>query len=260
MWPERSGARSSVRGYRAWLGAAAALATGSAAPAASQSPRAANPERPTFATHAYAVAPGYAELEQGLAARGTGSLREATSWDVNLKVGVSRHLQIGLFGPVYARTASGDGVRDLGVTLKLRSDLSPRAAVALVPSVTVPTGSAARGLGAGRALGGLVGVVSADLPGVHVDVNAGPQGIGAGAPQWFASLGGSRGFGRVGVAVEVFEFTAGRAGSRLAGVLGAVTLRLVEWAVVDAGGVARTSSGTPDQVFVGITTNLGRLF
>src|SRR5207302_1278596 len=83
-----------------------------------------------------------AELEQGLAARGTGSLREETSWDVNLKVGVSRHLQIGLFGPVYARTASGDGVRDLGVALKLRSDLSPRAAVAVVSSVTVPTGSA----------------------------------------------------------------------------------------------------------------------
>src|SRR5439155_1760709 len=80
-------------GLRAWLGAAAALATGSAAPAASQSPHAANPERPTFATHAYAVAPGYAEVEQGLAARGTGSLREATSWDVNLKVGLSRHVQ-----------------------------------------------------------------------------------------------------------------------------------------------------------------------
>src|SRR2546426_9063604 len=148
---------------------------------------------------------------------------------------------------------------DLGAAIKVRTDLSPRAAVALVPSVTAPTGSEAHGVGAGRALGGLVGVVSADLPGVHVDVNAGPQGIGAGAPQWFVSLGGSRGFGRVGVAVEVFEFTTGGAGSRLAGVLGAVTLRLAEWAVVDAGGVARTSRGTPDQVFVGITTNLGRL-
>ena len=260
MWRKRLCAPSSVSRRLTWLGAVAALARGSASPAVAQSPREANPERPTFATHAYAVAPGYAEFEQGLAARGTGSLREETSWDVNLKVGVSRHLQIGLFGPAYTRTPAGSGVGDLGMAVKLRSDLSPRAAVALVPSVTVPTGSAARGLGAGRALGGLVGVVSADLPGVHVDVNAGPQGIGAGAPQWFVSLGGSRGFGRVGVAVEVFEFTAGGAGSRLAGVLGAVTLRLVEWAVVDAGGVARTSSGTPDQVFVGITTNLGRLF
>jgi hypothetical protein len=146
------------------------------------------------------------------------------------------------------------------MAVKLRTDLSSRAAVGVVTSVTVPTGSAARGLGAGRALGGLVGVVSADLPGVHVDVNMGPQGIGAGAPQWFMSLGGARAFGRVGVAVEVFEFTAGGAGSRLAGVLGAVTLRLAEWALVDAGGVAGTTAGTQDQVFLGITTNLGRLF
>ena len=190
MWRKRLCAPSSVSRRLAWLGAVAAVAGGSASPAVAQSPREANPERPTFATHAYAVAPGYAELEQGLAARGTGSLREETSWDVNLKVGVSHHLQIGLFGPAYTRTPAGSGVGDLGMAVKLRTDLSPRAAVALVPSVTAPTGSAARGLGAGRALGGLVGVVSADLPGVHVDVNAGPQGIGAGAPQWFASLGG----------------------------------------------------------------------
>ena len=61
-----------------------------APPLLAQSPRQANPERPTFATHAYAAAPGYAELEQGLAARGVRSLREQTSWDVNLKLGLSR--------------------------------------------------------------------------------------------------------------------------------------------------------------------------
>src|SRR2546421_1821215 len=97
MWRKRLCAPSSVSRRLAWLGAVAAVAGGSASPAVAQSPREANPERPTFATHAYAVAPGYAEFEQGLAARGTGSLREETSWDVNLKVGVSRHLQIGLF-------------------------------------------------------------------------------------------------------------------------------------------------------------------
>jgi len=58
----------------------------------------------------------------------------------------------------------------------------------------------------------------------------------------------------------VFQFSAGGAGPRLAGLLGAVTVRLAEWVVADAGGVARTASGTPDQLFVGITTNLGRAF
>src|SRR2546425_12686478 len=52
------------------LGVAAGIAAGGSAPAAAQSPREANPERPTFATHAYAVAAGDAELEQGLAGAG----------------------------------------------------------------------------------------------------------------------------------------------------------------------------------------------
>ena len=228
---------------------------------AAQSPRAANPERPTFATHAYAVAPGYVELEQGLAARGVASLREETRWDVNLKVGVSHHAQAALFGPLYGRIAGRTGIGDFGAALKLRTELSPQTSGAIVTTVTAPTGNAARGLGAGRALAGLIAVVSVDLPaGVHLDANAGPQGIGAGAPQWFLSLGGARALGRAGVTVEVFHFTDGGVGSRLAGVLGAMTLRVVEWVVVDAGGVVRTTSGTPDQVFVGCTTNLGRLF
>jgi hypothetical protein len=183
--------------------------------ATAQSPRAANPERPTFATHAYVVAPGYVELEQGLSARGTSSLREETSWDVNVKFGVSPHAQVALFGPLYA-----------------------------------------------RALGGLTAVMSADLPtGVHVDANTGPQGIGAGTPQWFLSLSGSRAFGgSVGATVELFRFSSGGAGPQLAGLLGAVTLRFAEWGVVDVGGSVPIATGTPDQVFVGLTSNLGRLF
>src|SRR5437763_1320962 len=75
-----------------------------------------------------------------------------------------------------------------------------------------------------------------------------------------AGTRGSRTFGRAGLAVELFEFTPGGAGPRLAGVLGAATIRLAEWAVVDAGGAVGATGGTPDQLFLGITTNLGRLF
>ena len=227
----------------------------------SQSARDANPERPTFATHAYTVAPGFVEVEQGLSARGVSSLREATTWDVNLKLGVAPHVQAAFFGPLYARGRDGGGVGDLGMALKLGNDVSNHAALAAVSSLTVPTGSTARGLGAGRVLGGLVAVVSADLPaGVHVDINAGPQGIGAGAPQWFTSLSGARGFGRLGVTLEAFRFSEGGAGARLAGILGGVTFRIANWAVADVGGVTRTAAGTPRQVFLGLTTNLGRMF
>ena len=227
---------------------------------AAQSPRDANPERPTYATHAYAVAPGYAELEQGVSARGVHSLGDATSWDVNLKLGLAPWAQLALFGPLYLRGPGGGGVGDLGAALKIRGDISKHTAVALVSSVTAPTGSVARGLGAGRALGGFIGVVSTDLPiGIHLDVNGGPQGIGAGKPQWFTSVSSAYGPGAVGVTVEAFNFSAGAAGPRFAGLLGALTLRLAPWAVADVGGVLHGAPDSPDQVFVGMTTNLGRL-
>src|SRR5216117_1525292 len=105
-----------------------------------QSPRAANPERPTFATHAYAVAPGYAELEHGLRVeRGAG---DATAWDYNLKIGVVRQVQFAFFGAGFIHTSAGGGVGDVGVALKLSASVSPRATLALASSVSFPTGDA----------------------------------------------------------------------------------------------------------------------
>src|SRR2546430_14506971 len=72
-----------------------------------QSPRAANPERPTFATHAYAVAPGYVELEQGLRVEGGAGV--ATAWNYNLKIGVARQVQFAVFGTGIIHTSAGGG-------------------------------------------------------------------------------------------------------------------------------------------------------
>lgn len=229
--------------------------------ASAQSPRDANPERPTFATHAYAVAPGYAEIEQGISASGVSSYGQGTAWNVAVKVGIAPFLQAEAFGPLYARGPGGGGIGDLGLALKFRRDLSPNVAVALIPAVTAPTGSAAKGLGAGRALGSATAVFSADLPaGFHVDLNAGPTGAGAGATQWFFSASGAWGKGMVGLTGECFDFTPGAAGTRFAGLLGALTVRLAPWAVLDAGGVHGTTAGSPHSVFLGLTTNVGRVF
>ena len=228
--------------------------------AASQSPRDANPERPTYATHAYAVAPGYLEAEQGLSMRGVSSYAQGTSWDVALKVGVTPHLQAEVFGPFYVRGPGGGGVGDLGLALKFRTDLSPHAAVALVPAITAPTGSAAKGLGAGRALGAATAVLSVDLPAsFHVDLNAGPTGVGAGATQWFFSASGSWGAGSFGLTGECFDFTPGAAGARFAGLLGALSYRFAPGAVLDLGGAHGTTRSSPNSLFIGLTTNLGRL-
>jgi len=211
-------------------------------------------------THAYAVAPGYAELEQGVRAFGLRRFSEFTAWDVNLKIGLQPGVQLGLFGLPYARSGAGGGMGDVGAALKLSRALSPTAAVAIVPAVTVPTGDNSRGLGAGRTLWSLVGVFSADLPGsLHFDANAGPVGIGAGTPQWFTSLGLSFG-GSVGVATELFDYTSGAAAPRQRGLLGAVTVQASESVVLDVGGVRGLVDGTPHQVFVGVTTNLGAIF
>ena len=235
------------------------LCLAEAGAAQSAAPRAANPERPTVATHAYAVAPGFAELEQGVAIRGVRSIDEATSWDLNLKVGLAPGWQLGVSGTAYGRTPDGTGVGDLGLALKWRRDLSRTVAVAVVPGVTVPTGSA--GLSAGRTLGAAVGVLSVDFStSWHADVNLGPTGIGVGAPQWFGSAGSTWSRGQGALTVELFGFTAGGVGPVQSGALVALLITPAEWVVVDAGGVWGMAVETPDQVFLGLTTNLGRIF
>src|SRR5260370_16878028 len=113
------------------------------APARAQSPRVANPERPTVATHAYPVAPGYLELEQGVRAQGSTSGRDFTSWEFNLKLGLAPSVQIAAFGTGFVRGPAGSGPGDMGVALKLCRALGRQAAGAVVTAVTLPTGDPA---------------------------------------------------------------------------------------------------------------------
>src|SRR5256712_13361450 len=226
-----------------------------------QSPHAANPERPSVATHAYTVAPGYMELEQGVRAQGFGNFRDQTSWEFNLKIGVARPVQLGLFGTGYNRTGEGNGVGDVGVALKLRRDLSSTHTVALVPAVTLPSGDQSLGLGAGRVLGSLLAVWSFELGRLlHTDLNAGPVGIGAGRPQVLGTASFSRALGRWGVAAEVYGYTNGGAGPGQGGLLGAVTLRPAGWLGVDGGGGRGVGALGRGQVVLGASTDLWRIF
>jgi hypothetical protein len=223
------------------------------------SPRAANPERPTVATHAYTVAPRYWELEQGFRVLGVEELSEVSSYDFNLKIGLARTLQLGVFGAAWIRNNDGSGIGDVGLSLKWKRALGDRAALALVPAITVPTGDEVRERGAGRVLGSFVGVYSADLAEpLHIDVNAGPIALGAERPLWFTSLGASGSLGDVGWALELFDFR--RKGGGETGLLGAVLFSLAEWVVLDVGGVLGVGNQSADQLFIGATTNVGRVF
>ena len=232
-----------------------------AAGASAQSPRTANPDRPTFATHAYAVAPGYLEIEQGLRAQGTNNLSGQTAWDVNMKIGVAPWLQLGVFGPALVHTQGAAGCGDIGLAFKLRGDLSSHVAVAIEPSVTLPTGNADRGRGAGQTLGGVIGVFSADPSSrVHLDINLGPTSLGAGSPPWFHSIAGAWALGRWGLTGELYGYTAGAGSDAMWGLLAAADLRWVEWGVLDFGGSVGTAGDARRLVSMGVTTNVGRIF
>ena len=227
-----------------------------------QSPRDANPERPTFATHAYAVAPGYVELEQGVRSQGVAELGDVTAWDYNLKIGLVPRVQLALFGTGLVHTAAGSGLGDVGTTLKVSGRLSTRTTAALAASISFPTGDASAGRGAGRTERGIIAVASTDTPwGVHFDLNLGAVELGAGGSplRWFHSLSAALG-GRYGFTAEVYGYTAGAGETAQWGALGAGTLRLAPWAVVDMGGSVGLWRDTPDLVFVGLTTNVGRVF
>jgi hypothetical protein len=62
-----------------------------------------------------------------------------------------------------------------------------------------------------------------------------------------------------GVSAELFRIGFGGAGDRQAGLLGALTVTPAQWMVIDAGGTLGLGVGSPDVVFIGLTTNLGRL-
>src|SRR3989442_13869422 len=91
-----------------WFAIAALLSAYPCILLSAQSPHAANPERPSVATHAYTVAPGYVELEQGVRAQRVGNFRDQRKWGVNLKIGGARPLQLGLFGTGYSRPGQGN--------------------------------------------------------------------------------------------------------------------------------------------------------
>lgn len=238
----------------------AALALLAGPLAAQDSPRASNPERPTVATHAYTVAAGYVELETGVKVFGELILNDAAAWEFNLKLGLAKQLQLGFFGTAYGRNDVGSGVGDLGLTLKWTRPLAGPHTVALVPGVSFPVGDETLGLGAGRVLGSLTAVYSVDLPAeLHFDANTGPAGIGPGRPQWFTSIGLAREFGRVAIATELFDFTAGAVGAPQRGFLASLLVTATQSIVVDVGGVVGLAA-SPDQFFVGATMNFGRLF
>ncbi len=237
---------------------------------ASVDPRAAQPERPTVATHAYTVAPGYVEIETGMQeARPNGAAQFVAPFVV--KIGVVPRLQLELQGGYTRNAALGattSGASDLAVALKQRvldgapivHDLSVQA------SIKFPSG--ARDVSTGTTDLSLLLISSRQLGAVELDLNAGythRSGDGTSAPTSATLLTASTGAqirGSLGGVAELFSFpgTGGPAGTSTAmGFLFGPTFQVRPWLVLDAGAILNVRNMGANAAYAGLTYNAGRI-
>lgn len=244
-------------------------ATGTTAVLAQADPRATQPERPTVATHAYAVAPGYLEIESGIELDRNPDDSHSLGTPTVLKVGLAPKVQLGIQTTLVRPPGLGLGVGDLAFALKLRlaDHLPVLGAFAILPSVKLPLADAKHGT---RTTDGSLLLISSHTLGpVSLDVNVGytrRSGNGSAAPKAATLWTVAAGFplrGNLGFAAEVFGFprTSGAAGADgTVALLGGPTCSLRNWLTVDAGVIVQLRGPQPDAFYAGLVANLGRLW
>lgn len=254
----------------AWAGAVRAQGSDSAPPP--HDPHTAQPERPTVATHAFTVAPGWVELEAGVEHDQLDGAHALLTPTV-LKFGLAPRVQLELlesFIHLSGATPDYSGIGDFGAALKLRilDDAPVLGHFAIQPSLKLPAGSARHGTGTGTTDVGVL-LISSHLIGAYeVDVNAGyvrRSGDGTQAPRnatlWTVSGGGPVA-GALGWVMEMYGYprTTGPAGERgIVALLTGPTLQLRPWIVLDAGAIFPLAGTQPHALYAGLTWNIGRL-
>jgi hypothetical protein len=234
-------------------------------------PRSVQPERPTVATHAHTVAPGFVELEAG--AQGDAlSGRRSWSAPLVLKLGLAEHLQLNLYAPLFfsgAGVRSHSGVGDLAVGLKWRllDDHAVLGDFAVLPVWKFPTASASDDLGSGEPDAGITFISSHDLNGVAMDLNVTVARLGVGSDDattsalWTASFGFPV-VGRLSWVGELFGSPAiDGAPARPTVMLLTGPSYLVSTALaLDVGIITRLHGDGLNSIYAGFVWNLGRLW
>ncbi len=253
---------------RVGVGAVLALLCGAGAATAQGGslPHTAQPERPTVATHAGTVAPGWIEVESGVERDRAPADITSLQTPTLLKFGVASRVQFDVTVAM-VQPASGTtvGFGDAGVAVKWRLfDHAPLLGhFAVQPGVKFPTGSAARGTGTGTTDASLLLISSHVLGPVALDVNVGytrtsATGDTANAMLWTVSTGTTVA-GPWAVAAELFGHPGfGARGS--AGFLAGPTWTVRPWIVLDAGFIAKVAGSQPSALYAGVTWNIGRLW
>jgi len=236
-------------------------------------PRAVQPERPTVATHAYTVAPGYVEIEVGAQDMQPRSASQLVVPTV-VKIGIVPRLQLELQGGYVRNTADGPpnttdaGANDLAVALKQRMlDAAPVVHdFSVQGSIKFATGS--HGISTGTTDVSLLLISSRPIGGGELDLNAGytrRSGNGTTAPTDATLLTASFGMpihGHVGAVAELFAYpgTAGPSGAPpQVGFLTGPTLQVQPWLVLDAGVILNVQHMGANAAYAGLTYNIGRI-
>ena len=252
----------------AWIVLAAV--SGAAAQTTPANPHDVQPERPSVATHAFTVAPGWIEIEGGMEFDRYPDHAHGETAPLTAKIGVSRHTQLEVQTPIVhsagLHLAAGDLL--LGVKWRALENAPVVANFAVFPTLKFPTGSASDGAGTGTTDLGMVLISSREFGDVSLDVNVGlVHRIGHDdvAPResrmWAISFGGSL-RGPVGWAAELYGFphTSGPAGDEsVVATLFGPTMKVRGWLVVDAGVIVPLTGPQPNALYAGGVYNIGRV-
>lgn len=233
-------------------------------------PRAVQPERPTVATHAYTVAPGYVEIEAGVQGDRVAPDARAYGAPIVLKLGLSRRTQLNITTPIaVASSGRAGGLGDVAVGLKWRVlDSAPLLGdFALLPALKMPSGSKQRGVGSGSTDAGIMAISSHHFGAIAMDLNAGYTRIGrsgdapaADAALWTASFGFPLA-GRLSWVTELFgEPTIDGSGrSSTTALLVGPTFLVSPALNLDAGVIAPLHGSVTNAIYAGLVWNMGRL-
>jgi hypothetical protein len=238
---------------------AAMLFVAGAAVAQPRDPHAVQPERPTIATHAGTVAPGWFEFETGVERHHADHSSSVFATPTVFKFGIAPRAQFS-FGGAIVNTDAGTGSGDLfvGVKLRLLEDAPIVGDFAILPSIIFPTGSVGRGFGGGKRQGGLLFISSHQFGDVAMDINFGydaphswPQHLGL----WTFSFGGPI-HGRLGWTLEGFGFND--ADGPRAALLAGPTYLAANWLSFDTGLIVPLHGPQLHALYAGTVCNVGR--
>jgi hypothetical protein len=233
-------------------------------------PRAVQPERPTVATHAGTVAPGWFEIEAGVEHDRFAPSSNQSFTPIVAKLGVVDHVQFDLFGSAVHNDAT-TGVGDIGIAIKWRLlESAPLLGdFAIQPSLKFPTGDVNKGTGTSTTDGSFLLISSHDLGPIAMDINVGltrRNGDGSDAPTtasiWTLSFGGPA-VGNLGWVLETYGYpgTGGPAGQPpIVALLAGPTYLLRPWLAVDAGLIVPLAGPQPHALYVGGVYNVGRVW